>query len=64
MTPEERRKKIDNFIVLLTLVKEEAMKLGLHLTGEKIHQAVREVGWELENLIVEGKVDKKSTMGM
>ncbi len=61
MTPEEKRKKIDNFIALLTLVREEATKLGLHLTGEKIHQAVKEVEWELENLITKGEVDKKSS---
>lgn len=64
MTPEEKRKKIDEFIVRLSLMRDEACKLGLTLTMHKIKEASRQVGWELGNLIIQGKVDKESTMGM
>lgn len=64
MIPEEKRKKIDEFIVRLSIVKDEAMYLGLTLTSHKIKDAMKQVGWELENMITKGEISDKSTMGM
>lgn len=61
MTPEEKRQKIDNFIIRLSLMRGEAMEIGLILTSHGIKDAIRQMGWELENLITQGKVDEKST---
>ena len=64
MTPKEKRKKIDDFIVRLSLMRDESYKLGLILTAHKVKAASVQVGWELENLVTRGDVDKESTMGM
>lgn len=61
MTPKEKRKKIDSFIVRLSLMRNEAIHLGLLLTADKVKDATRQVWWELENLITKGEVDEKST---
>lgn len=63
MTPEEKRKRIDMFILNLSLIRNEAMELGFYLTEHKIKEAVRQVGWELENMITKGDVSKKQTFG-
>lgn len=64
MTPETKRKKIDDFIVRLSLMKDEAMRLRLISTSYKIKDATVQVGWDLENMIIRGEVNKKSTLGM
>ena len=61
MTPEEKRKKIDDLIIRISITRNDAMNLGLALTGHKIKEAMKQIGWDLEYLITKGKVDEKST---
>ncbi len=60
MTPEERI-KIDDFITRLSLMRSEAIDLGFVLTSQKIKDASRQVGWDLEYLITKDEIDEKST---
>ncbi len=39
------------FAVKLSRIHMEAMELGLIRTGHKLHDAVREVGWEIADII-------------
>lgn len=37
----------EQFAIDLTTLMNTAMRLGLYRTGHRIHDAVRELGWEL-----------------
>lgn len=53
----ERRKEIDSFISRLSLMKEEAVRLGLYRTHLMLKEPVHTVGYELADLI-SGKFSK------
>ena len=40
-----------DFVARLPLVMDEAHRLGLHVTGHAMHEAVRKSGYELADLI-------------
>jgi hypothetical protein len=44
--PAEQQGEREKFTTKLTLLHVEAMRLGLYLTGHKIHDAVKQLGWE------------------
>jgi hypothetical protein len=50
VTPE-RRREIDSFISRLSLMKEEAVRLGLYRTHQALRQPVHTVGYELADLL-------------
>lgn len=49
LTPEARA-KIRDFLNRLPAVMYEAHKIGLHQTGQALHEAVRKAGWEAAEL--------------
>ncbi len=63
MTLCEKRKKIDDLIVQINLIKNETMAIGLRLTSHAMHEVQQKVGWELEALIKKGEVSSKQTYG-
>lgn len=40
--------KHKEFASKLAFIMDEAHRLGLHRTGHRIHDAVRELGWEMQ----------------
>ena len=45
------RDEVRDFITRLTSMHAEAHRIGLYRTGHKLHDAVREVGWEYSDQI-------------
>ncbi len=62
MTPTNRQSAAPRkeFASRLTLVMNEAMRLGLYRTMHKLHDAVREVGWELADIAKKEQEPKDS----
>jgi hypothetical protein len=52
-----KRSEADAFIVKLTLLKEEAFRIGMYMTGQKLEEPVRQAGWELAELIGQKDVE-------
>jgi hypothetical protein len=52
------RTEIDQFIARLTLLKEEAMRIGMYRTGQKLEEPIRQAGWELADLIEHGDIEQ------
>lgn len=53
-------KELKEFAVEVMMLKAKAGKLGLWKTMHSIESATQTVGWEIAELIDEGKVDVKS----
>lgn len=47
MSENEYTQERRAFVTELTLLHERAHRLGLYRTGHVLHEAVREVGWEI-----------------
>lgn len=55
-----------DFAARLALMHAEAHRLGLYVTGHKLHAAVQQVGWEIAEGMErrEGKTGRISLAGM
>lgn len=42
----------------LTLLRDKAIRLGLYATSQLLHEAVREVGWEIQGKSRPGGTDR------
>lgn len=47
MTPPRLTRERREFALTLPLIMNKAHQLGLPRTGHKLHDAVRELGWEI-----------------
>ena len=52
-----KRSEADAFIVRLTTLKEEAFRIGMYETGQKLEEPIKTVGYELATLLTEGNVE-------
>lgn len=46
-----KRSEADAFIIRLTTLKEEAFRIGMYATGQKLEEPIKAAGWELAELI-------------
>ena len=44
-------------IARLTLLKEEAFRIGMYRTGQKLEEPIKEAGWELADLLEHGDIE-------
>jgi hypothetical protein len=49
--------EVDQFIARLTLLKEEAFRIGMYRTGQKLEEPIKEAGWELADLLEHGDIE-------
>jgi hypothetical protein len=52
-----KRPEVDQFIARLTLLKEEAFRIGMYRTGQKLEEPIKEAGWELADLLEHGDIE-------